>query len=179
MGLLNADALKNVSAFSEFDVSKENSDPGGDMSLGRYLQPAQGDAAEEEEDSVCSQPLSDSEEEQELPLNPQQVAFMTLNLDLESFIISLQAEQPEEDSFQFLAPTPLSNPMAPPPQFPPQNLESSVSFVSWDNVAQANKEEEQFSPASDQVNSMVWMLSFSGFSIFFLIFFVHLEPSPG
>ena len=70
LGLLNADALKNVSAFSEFDVSKENSDPGGDMSLGRYLQPAHADAADE---SVCSQPLSDSEdeEEQELPLNPQ------------------------------------------------------------------------------------------------------------
>ena len=65
LGLLNADALKNVSAFSEFDVSKENSDPGGDMSLGRYLQPAQGD------ESVRSQPLSDSDEEQELPFNPQ------------------------------------------------------------------------------------------------------------
>ena len=64
MGLLNADALKNVSAFSEFDVSKENSDPSGDMSLGRYLQPAEGD------ESVCSQPLSDSDEE-ELPINPQ------------------------------------------------------------------------------------------------------------
>ena len=40
------------------------------MSLGRYLQPAHVDAADE---SVCSQPLSDSEdeEEQELPLNPQ------------------------------------------------------------------------------------------------------------
>lgn len=68
MGLLNADALKNVSAFSEFDVSKENSDPGGDMSLGRYLQPARADQGDE---SVCSQPLSDSDEEEELPLNPQ------------------------------------------------------------------------------------------------------------
>ena len=39
------------------------------MSLGQYLQPAH-DAADE---SVCSQPLSDSEdeEEQDLPLNPQ------------------------------------------------------------------------------------------------------------
>ena len=46
--------LKNVSTLSEFDATKENVDP-GDVSLGRYLQPAVG---------VCSQPLSDSEEDE-------------------------------------------------------------------------------------------------------------------
>ena len=50
--------LKNVSTLSEFDATKENMDP-GDVSLGRYLQPAVG-----VDESVCSQPLSDSEEEE-------------------------------------------------------------------------------------------------------------------
>ena len=50
--------LKNVSTLSEFDATKENMDP-GDVSLGRYLQPAVG-----VDESVCSQPLSDSEEDE-------------------------------------------------------------------------------------------------------------------
>ena len=50
--------LKNVSTLSEFDATKENVDP-GDVSLGRYLQPAVG-----VDESVCSQPLSDSEEDE-------------------------------------------------------------------------------------------------------------------
>ena len=39
LGLLNADALKNLSALSDGDVSKENVDP-TNISLGMYLQPA-------------------------------------------------------------------------------------------------------------------------------------------
>ena len=50
--------LKNVSTLSDFDATKENMDP-GDVSLGRYLQPAVG-----VDESVCSQPLSDSEEDE-------------------------------------------------------------------------------------------------------------------
>ena len=56
LGLLDADAMKNMSAFSDYDVTKENVQPATDISLGQYLQPGV-------EDSLASQPLSDSEEE--------------------------------------------------------------------------------------------------------------------
>ena len=56
LGLLDADAMKNMSAFSDYDVTKENVQPATDISLGQYLQPGG-------EESLASQPLSDSEEE--------------------------------------------------------------------------------------------------------------------
>ena len=81
---------------------------------------------------------------------------MTTTMRLGYATLPFQVDQPEQDSFQFLAPTPLSDPLASHPQPPPQNLESSVSFVSWDNVVQANKEEdEQFPVIPDQENSLV------------------------
>ena len=65
LGLLNADALKNLSALSDGDVSKENVDP-TNISLGMYLQPAavSDPPALEEDVSVLSQPLSDSDDEE-------------------------------------------------------------------------------------------------------------------
>ena len=39
LGLLDADAMKNMSAFSDYDVTKENVQPATDISLGQYLQP--------------------------------------------------------------------------------------------------------------------------------------------
>ena len=95
------------------------------MSLGRYLLPAVEDADE----SVSSQPLSDSEDEDPPALLADQV----------------QQPEEEDDSFQFAAPIPLSQvsqPPAPAPQPSDQNLESSVSFVSWDRVVMANASEE-------------------------------------
>ena len=91
--------MKNVSAFSEFDVSKENSDPGGDMSLGRYLQPALGD------ESVCSQPLSDSEEEEEeeLPLNAQ-VASEHLEVSAKLHLFRMSSPRRTRSSFWPLPP---------------------------------------------------------------------------
>ena len=59
LGLLDADAIKNISAFSDYDLSKENLQPTNNMSLGQYLQPGG------MEESLASQPLSDSEEEEE------------------------------------------------------------------------------------------------------------------
>ena len=117
LGILNADELKNT--FSDCDVTKENISP-SNVSLGRYLQPLSTRSHVHPDSSLGSQPLSDSEEEQEVPL-------VTNN-----------------DSFQFQAPLPpisLPQPFIPSPQILEESS-ASINGFSWDKVAQANTAEQ-------------------------------------
>lgn len=122
LGLLNADALKNLSALSDGDVSKENVDP-TNISLGMYLQPAavSDPPALEEDVSVLSQPLSDSDDEEDIPAPP--------------------TKGDNEESFQFQTPFPVP----PQPNHPDQAEDSprlDESSFRWDQVAQANTAEQ-------------------------------------
>jgi len=129
LGLLNNDALKNISRFSECDATKENVEPSNpNISLGKYLQAAQG----EDDQSILSQPLSDSEDEQEVPV------LSTTN---------------KSDSFKFLCPEPY--PFPPAQSKGPQSLEeSSFNGFSWDKVAQANTAEDSVSRILQQAQSV-------------------------
>ena len=81
-----------------------------------------------------SQPLSDSDEEQEVPV------LSTTN---------------KSDSFKFLCPEPYPFPPSQTPASAPQSLEeSSFNGFSWDKVAQANTAEESMSKFLQQVRKL-------------------------
>ena len=115
LGLLKGDAWTED---LDFETTKENLEP--NISLGRYLQPAGQEspaAAGEFSTSLSSQPLSDSEDEDELPTVPAAI---------------------ESQSFEFQPPAPVQT-INPTTLAETSNMtEASFNGFSWDKVVKAN-----------------------------------------